>query len=139
MSYTKKNPEFKIRAHHLMCIQGFCGHGYSKRFVQNMYKIINELKDNTTVTVINKTDDICKACKYSKNGKCMRNSQSNSIVKNMDNTLLKISKLKSGTSKSYKELISLINSIKPSEIKKICGKCDWSNICLFFKSRFKKN
>ncbi|HII92208.1 MAG TPA: DUF1284 domain-containing protein, partial [Methanosarcina sp.] len=34
----------KIRAHHLCCIQGFQGYGYSPVFVANMRAVISDIK-----------------------------------------------------------------------------------------------
>src|SRR3989338_5500080 len=57
-----------IRAHHLLCMRSFQGKGYSEEFVDNFYKVIDELKKNPLVKVVNKPDAICEKCPHNKNG-----------------------------------------------------------------------
>ena len=52
-----------LRGHHLLCLQGFQGYGYDDKFVKNMSYINNLRKsENTTVSITNKADDICRCC-----------------------------------------------------------------------------
>ena len=53
----------KIRAHHILCMQGFQGHGYSEEFSQNMSEVIEYLKSNQE-QIIEITDDVDVVCKY---------------------------------------------------------------------------
>ena len=48
-----------IRAHHLVCMRYFKGKGYSKEFISNFYKVINKLKNNQTIRIVNHPDIIC--------------------------------------------------------------------------------
>ena len=50
-----------LRAHHLICILGFRGLGYSKEYVANMSKIVGQLcsSPETLIQVVSKPDDIC--------------------------------------------------------------------------------
>jgi len=52
----------ELRAHNLLCIQGFVGKGYSPEFVANMTRVIESLGDETRVTVIAAPDALCSAC-----------------------------------------------------------------------------
>ena len=50
----------RIRAHHLLCILGFRGLGYDKRFVQNMERIVSAVRHNADLglTLTDSCDDI---------------------------------------------------------------------------------
>ena len=78
----------ELRGHHLLCILGFQGYGYSEDFVLNMTRI-NELRktDKTTIKLINSSDDICSACPNLKNDLCENEMQNETIVK-MDEEVL---------------------------------------------------
>ncbi len=125
--------KIKLRGHHLLCLQGFQGYGYSEDFVLNMTRI-NELRksDECIISLTNAPDDICSACPNLKNNLCENETQNQIIVK-MDNEVL--SKL--NTDKEYNsidlfnEVSSKFNSLK--SVKNVCNGCKWTNECLFYK------
>ncbi|HEX3014471.1 MAG TPA: DUF1284 domain-containing protein [Methanobacterium sp.] len=68
----------KIRAHHLLCMQGFQGYGYSEDFSKNMAEIIEILQNfpKHKIEIIAGTDVICAFCPYNINGSCQENHES---------------------------------------------------------------
>jgi hypothetical protein len=48
----------KVRAHHLLCMQGFQGSGYSPEFVENFIKILDQVHENFYETEFEVTDNI---------------------------------------------------------------------------------
>ena len=70
-----------LRGHHLLCLQGFQGYGYDENFVKNMAEINQSRKlDDTTISITNEADDICKACPNLKNNLCENNAQNERII-----------------------------------------------------------
>lgn len=124
----------KLRAHHLLCLQGFQGYGYDEDFVKNMTYINNLRKsENTCVSITNKADDICKYCPNLKNDICQDEKQNKEIIK-MDNEIIS----KVDTTKEYDALklfekIASIFNTKES-VKYICSYCSWHKECLFYKN-----
>lgn len=122
-----------LRGHHLLCLKGFQGYGYSEEFTQNMTEV-NKLRksENTKVTLTNTPDDICRACPNLKDNMCQDQKQNNLIVQ-MDNEVLK----KLDTSKEYNavELFDKIDSIFNSRksVREICFECMWHEECLFYQ------
>lgn len=122
-----------LRGHHLLCLKGFQGYGYSEEFIKNMIEI-NELRksENTIITLTNTPDDICKACPKLKNNICENQKQNNNIVR-MDNEVLK----KFDSTKEYDacEVFDKIDSIFTSKksVSKICFDCMWHEKCLFYQ------
>ncbi len=112
----------KLRGHHLLCTLAYRGLGYSAEFVENMDKIVNELKNESiTIELLNKVDDICEKCPSKINDECEVESK----VVTMDNKTIQLLKLEKGTY-TYKEIRNHIQqNINEEIIENICGKCEW--------------
>ena len=112
-----------LRAHHLLCIQGYKGKGYSLHFTDNMNKIVNELKDDMTIKVVTRTDDICAACPHNLiNGFC----QSEEKVFVFDSKVLNELKLKEGRTYLYKDILNNIKeNLTHRKFVNICKNCEW--------------
>ena len=125
--------KIKLRGHHLLCLQGFQGYGYSEDFVLNMARI-NELRksEDCTITLTNEPDDICSACPNLKNNIC-ENEKQNEVIVNMDDEVL--SQLNSyeeyNSINLFHEVSLKFNGLK--SVKNICNGCKWSDECLFYK------
>ena len=125
--------KINIRGHHLLCLQGFQGYGYSEDFILNMTHI-NEMRKSkdTIITLTNDCDDICAFCPNLKNNIC-ENKKQNDILKEMDRKVL--SKLDINKEYNALELFDEVsfkfNTLE--SVKKICVGCKWNNECLFYK------
>ena len=125
--------KIKLRGHHLLCLQGFQGYGYSEDFVSNMTRI-NELRKSKDyiISLTNEPDDICSACPNLNNNMC-ENEIQNSIIVKMDNEVL--SKLNSNKEHNsidlFDEVSSKFNSLK--SVENVCNGCKWTDECLFYK------
>ncbi len=81
--YNNKNRKYsdpiRIRAHHLLYIQGFQGYGYSSEFVTHIERIDSFLKSNPyhKLQIIVETDEICSKCPY----RLMVNVSENPFIK----------------------------------------------------------
>lgn len=123
----------KLRGHHLLCILGFQGYGYSEDFVLNMTRI-NELRktDKTTIKLINSSDDICSACPNLKNDLCENEMQNETIVKMDEEVLSEFDINKEYNAIDlFNEVILKFNTLK--SVEKICNNCKWGDKCLFYK------
>ncbi|MGN1114742.1 MAG: DUF1284 domain-containing protein [Oscillospiraceae bacterium] len=118
----------KLRPHHALCIQFFCGNGYSKDFVDNMNRLIQSLKTNPQIEVTFSKDSVCNCCPNSENGCC--NSQCN--VENKDKNVAEICSFSNGEicSADYFFGSAKVNIIQSGLRKKVCGECQWNNICI---------
>lgn len=125
----------KIRAHHLLCIQGFHGHGYNKEFTVNMSEIIEDLKlypaQNVQLTA--DCDIICAYCPHNKSDICTQSPDSMERIRLMDLEVLETIGLHVNTIIKAHDVFQLINKkFKSTDVCKICAKCRWKNECLFF-------
>lgn len=131
----------KIRAHHLLCIQGFQGYGYSQDFVDNMAMIIKniDLNPDLEIEIILDWDVICSHCPHNVKGICQRRSDSAQKIKAMDVNVLRKLDLKEGARGRAKDFFYLVNMKlrNRSDIQDICGNCEWKEKCLWYISRGK--
>lgn len=125
----------EIRAHNLLCIQGFIGLGYSEKFVANMTKIVDELRSNpeTKVKISVSPDNICSACPHLSDQGCTLKGEGHELhMRRQDLDVLKRLGCKEGEALQWSEIIRRIaKNITGSELTKICGQCPWlpSGLC----------
>jgi uncharacterized protein len=125
----------KIRAHHLLCMQGFQGYGYSREFKHNLSEIVNYLKKHPyhKLKVVAKADIICKSCPHQEDGCCNRYVHSTSI-RDIDLQVLNKLDIREGQIESFQNLLSkvkeVLNTVEDAE--EICGGCSWKNKCLWY-------
>jgi hypothetical protein len=132
----KHNSEtLKIRAHHLCCIQGFQGYGYSLAFVANMRAVISDLEalPSRPLMLVTECDAICVSCP-SKRECTVQESVLSQRIRQMDLAVLKKLRIDDGTVENADEAFRLINSKinKASDIEEICGACKWRQKCLWY-------
>lgn len=135
-----KNPKYGdysdnilIRAHHLLCIQGFQGKGYSSEFLKNMDYLIKILDKKTSIVkVIDEPDSICSYCPHLKENVCFESDNSEKRIKLMDNITLQIIGLECGQTYPYHEIVDKIKNISFSQLSEICGYCQWRDFCLLY-------
>ena len=123
----------KLRVHHLLCLLGFQGYGYSEDFVFNMTQINEKRKSkDCIITLTNEADDICSSCPNLKDNIC-ENEKQNEIIVKMDNEILSHfdSKRKYNSLELFKEVSLKFNTLK--SVENVCSNCKWENECLFYK------
>ncbi|MBR0372088.1 MAG: DUF1284 domain-containing protein [Methanobrevibacter sp.] len=123
----------KLRGHHLLCLLGFQGYGYSEDFVFNMTRINEKRKSkDCIITLTNEADDICSSCPNLKDNIC-ENEKQNEIIVKMDNEILSHfdSKRKYNSLELFKEVSLKFNTLK--SVENVCNNCKWENECLFYK------
>ncbi len=125
----------KIRAHHLLCMQGFQGYGYSADFTRNMAETIKNLNSNPQqkIEITVKCDIICSCCPHNKKEKC-KSKIIDWNIKRRDRKVLKKIGLDEGASVTACEIFSLVNNQFKTynDIEEVCGTCRWKEECLWF-------
>ncbi|MBE0415527.1 MAG: DUF1284 domain-containing protein [Dehalococcoidia bacterium] len=119
----------KLRAHHLICIIGFRGLGYSKEYVDNMTKIVVQLRSSpeTLIEIAGKPDDICSPCPFLGDKGCQeRGLESEEVVRNRDLAVTGRLNMVVGDRITWAEAEERIrSSISPEDLDKICQDCQW--------------
>ena len=113
----------QLRGHHLLCLIGYRGMGYSAGFAENMSEVYQRLREepDSEVTIIGGPDDLC-AC-FPEDGVYHCDKES---VANRDQTVLWRLGLQVGFTGPWSAILERIRSaIVPEDIDTICAGCPW--------------
>jgi uncharacterized protein len=114
---------FKLRGHHLFCLLGYRGMGYSQEYVENMTRLHKTLRDNpkTRIELVKGPDHLCE--KYPNSG--IYHCQDDNIYER-DAAILEELGLKIGQILNWEDIELLIRRhIVPSDIQRVCKSCSW--------------
>lgn len=119
--------QYKLRAHHGMCIAFFHGKGYNSKFISHMSEMIHELDNNPNICITMQTDAICLKCPNNIQGIC----QGESKVAEYDRQVLRRCGLRDGMIMMYEDFRKSVyeNILLPGRRELICGTCQWNEIC----------
>ena len=126
----------RIRAHHLLCLLGFQGLGYSPEFVRRMEEIRTALEKGPLfpIKVVEDGDDICSACPYYQAGKCRKGKFSAKRTEAIDRKIIKALGLKKNQVIKSSRVFPLIRGKLGTfpELVNICGQCGWREVCTYY-------
>jgi uncharacterized protein len=114
---------YKLRGHHLFCLLGYRGMGYSQEYAENMTRVHQTLRDNprTWIQLVKGPDHLC--AKYPNSGEyhCEHDD-----IYERDAAILEILSLKIGQFIYWKDIESIIKkNAVPSDIQTVCEACSW--------------
>jgi hypothetical protein len=121
----------RIRGHHLLCILGFRGLGYSAAFVANMGRTARRMRrPQSRLVLLDSADSICAACPRLRAGGVCRNERSSARVRAKDRAILRRLGLKAGASLSVSAAYERVRrQITPALLTgKLCAKCRWRSL-----------
>ncbi len=116
----------KLRGHHLICLHFFKGKGYSKDFVENMFRVMEEA-EKSEVEIVDGIDDVCAACPYNSDGFCTYSENADEEVRRLDEFALKLLNVRNRV--KWEHLKCRIPEIIQLWKEKACKDCDWNNTC----------
>lgn len=127
--YDNSFPPIRLRAHTLLCLQGFRGEGYSPAFVENMAVIHGTLsaRPESLVEVLDSPDAVCGACPHRYPTGCTLNGdRSEEEMRDQDRVVLRRLGLKVGSRVRWQNLLDRIRaSVSGADLPTICGSCRW--------------
>lgn len=128
-----------IRAHHLLCMQGFQGHGYNKAFVANFYQILNQIEKNPDeiLKVTIQTDSFCFSCPHRRDQLCKKDETAQERMQSLDRKVLEKLEVSERHQAPADELLNFVNKTlrTQEDVKEICGNCQWRLKCKWYQSR----
>jgi hypothetical protein len=120
-------PPLTLRAHHLLCLQGFRGLGYSPAFVEQMAALRRRLfaRQETRVALTNQPDVICRACPHlDPEGACRSGAP-----ERRDDAVLKILGVGEGAASAWGTWLDRVAaSLDEQAFEQICAGCRWLDL-----------
>ena len=126
---------FEIRAHNLLCIQGFVGMGYSDKFIKNMSSVVMQLNNSPdqVIKVTTSPDHICEACPHLSNSGCtLKGDGHEKHMRFQDLEVLQRLGLRNDEEMKWIDITKRISEkIEGRDLKHICAGCPWleSGVC----------
>ena len=119
----------RLRAHHLLCLLGFRGLGYSPEFVANMDGIAQRLRSfpETLIEIMCQPDDICFSCPFLGEKGCKhKGPSSEKRRRGQDRAVIARLNIKAGEKLNWLEARERMRSfINPQDLDVICRDCQW--------------
>ncbi|WP_274651156.1 DUF1284 domain-containing protein [Paenibacillus humicola] len=118
----------RLRGHHLLCLLGYRGKGYSDGFCANMTTIYETLRTQpeTELELIEGPDDICAAFPDDQVPHCENDS-----VYRKDEDILALAGLRIGARIRWSDVCTQVAMrVKPDDIGRLCRSCRWEPLGL---------
>ena len=121
--------ERTLRGHHLLCVHGFQGMGYSPEFVVKMGTIVEDIrneKKDFPIRVVATLDDACTACPHNGGTICIASDGSDHHVKTMDQKGIEHLKLEKDKLYRKSKLVEwTAKMVQPDDLDYLCKDCSW--------------
>ncbi|MBT9160333.1 MAG: DUF1284 domain-containing protein [Dehalococcoidia bacterium] len=132
----KDGASLEIRAHHLLCLLGFRGLGYSKEFTENMRNVLaTAFSADTLLKIVDRCDAICASCPYREGSECVKKKDSAEKTWRQDQRIAIRLGIKIGDELPSRELWALVRGrIAPLDLPQLCDGCEWLDYCLRFSA-----
>jgi uncharacterized protein len=118
-----------LRGHHLLCVHGFQGMGYSPAFVAKMGEIVERIRDprqDFPIRVVRDFDDACQACPNKGAERCEASPDSEEHVQTLDRNVLTHLGLTAGEVYLKSELVERTRRlVAPDDLAFLCAGCSW--------------
>lgn len=113
----------QLRGHHLLCLLGFRGMGYSPDFTANMADVYSLLREHpeTEITIVEGADDLCRYYPSDQPNHCGSCS-----VHTRDQRILELLALQHGDTLAWGAVLERVGlSLAPEDLNEICATCPW--------------
>lgn len=115
--------EYRLRGHHLLCLLGYRGMGYSEKYVQEMTKLHAALRGNseTRVTPVEGPDDLCCNFPADQPYHCEERT-----VHERDASVLVKLGLEADRTYTWRDIEARVaENVIPSDVPVLCSTCPW--------------
>lgn len=122
------NQPLRVRGHHLLCLLGYRGFGYSDAHVARMWEVKRQLWSHpeTEVEVLDSPDEVCLLCPYIKDGGCAIQAGDEARVRKRDRGALALLGLRPGRRLTWGEVLGRIRQrVDEVGLARVCGRCQW--------------
>ena len=117
-----------IRGHHLLCLLGFHGRGYSPAFVAAMRRVNEDFrnKPDDPIVLVTRCDIICGSCPHVSGGECRKSPDAASRIHDKDAAILKKLGFRADSQTTPAKAWEKVKErFTPGDITAMCGRCQW--------------
>ena len=117
-----------IRAHALLCLQGFRGKGYSPEFVKRMGEVADIVRKdpNRVVRVLASADTFCAVCPHQNDGCTLGGPDHETNIVAQDQEVLDRLGVEAGTELPWHQLVRrMAVNVQGLDLAGICTTCPW--------------
>lgn len=119
----------KLRGHHLLCVHGFQGEGYSPDFIEKMTEVVAFIRDveqDGLIQVKGENDHVCKACPHLGEKGCRSAYNAEEKIQKMDRRVFHHLGIQTGEIYGKNELVRLTREkVIPDDLDHLCEGCSW--------------
>ncbi|MBI2865327.1 MAG: DUF1284 domain-containing protein [Chloroflexi bacterium] len=119
-----------LRGHHVLCVLGFRGYGYSEQFVAGMRAIVNRLRaaPEMMVELAVGRDLVCLSCPHLVGEVCKkRGAESGEDTAAHDRRVLDWLGFRVGQRLAWSAVLDMVRqTVKPEDLPNLCRECEWS-------------
>jgi uncharacterized protein len=112
-----------LRGHHLLCLLGYRGMGYSEEYVENMTKVHDRLREHpeTMVQLVTGPDDLCAHFPCGKPYHCQDRN-----VHERDEQIARSLGITVDNALPWRDIEARIaRKLVPADIPRLCATCPW--------------
>lgn len=120
-----------LRAHAVLCLQGFRGEGYSEAFVHHVREVHDSLRADPgrEIRLLAAPGTLCDACPHHRGGCTLGGADHESDVRAQDREVLARLGLQEGEVVPWSEILSRIaRHVRGADLPSICGTCPWLDL-----------
>nr|WP_100402967.1 DUF1284 domain-containing protein [Bacillus sp. FJAT-42315] len=119
----------QMRGHHLLCVHGFRGMGYSKEFIETMTEIVDDIRDEQKdfmIRVVVGFDEACFSCPNKGDTICEASPTSQQHVTTLDKNVIRHLGLgKNGVYRKSDIMRRTAERVDPEDLDFLCEGCSW--------------
>ncbi|MEJ8544661.1 DUF1284 domain-containing protein [Brevibacillus borstelensis] len=118
-----------LRGHHLLCVHGFRGMGYSPDFIVKMAGIVERIRDaeqDFPIQVVKGFDETCQVCPHKGTTRCEAAPDSEEHVQKLDQNVFRQLGISAGEVYLKSELVQRTRErVAPDDLAHLCEGCSW--------------
>ncbi|CAN5359469.1 DUF1284 domain-containing protein [soil metagenome] len=121
-----------LRAHHLLCMLTYVGHGYGEAFVAGYDRIVERIGRGEPIRLVDGPDDICAPLLTGEQPHCLRDSvaaRDAAARFQLEPLLGRGLAAGAGLVLSSAQLDALRDAFAQQQVRAACDGCQWSSLC----------
>jgi len=118
----------RLRGHHMVCLHFFAGEGYSKKFVENLWQVLDRLKEECFL-LVEGADDVCDACPSLRDGICTNEPGGEVEMRRLDALAMALLGVDPGAELAFADVYRSLPCALSVWRSRACAGCRFESLC----------